>query len=151
MTAFRRIMHASDFSPASQPAFTQALDLAKLSGAELVLVHALPSVIPVPSENLYISPETWDKIRSGARSEAQRQLDELLETAAEVGVRATSLLLEGVAAEEIVGAAEAEGVDLLVLGTHGRTGFSKFFLGSVAARVVATARCPVLTVRARLP
>jgi nucleotide-binding universal stress UspA family protein len=150
MTAFRRIMHASDFSPASRPAFTQALHLAKVSGAELVLVHAAPSVIPVPSENLYISPETWDKIRAGARSEAQRELDELLKTAAEVGVRATSLLLEGAPAEEIVGAAEAEGVDLLVLGTHGRTGFSKFFLGSVAARVVATARCPVLTVRAGL-
>jgi nucleotide-binding universal stress UspA family protein len=54
----------------------------------------------------------------------------------------------GVPADEIVRAAEQAQTDLLVLGTHGRTGVARLVLGSVAARVVATAACPVLTVRA---
>ena len=57
------------------------------------------------------------------------------------------LLLEGVAHEQIVRAAKSKKADLTVIGTHGRTGFAKLFLGSVASRVVTAAPCPVLTVR----
>ena len=64
-------------------------------------------------------------------------------------VRARGLLLEGVAHDQIVRAARRKKADLLVLGTHGRTGVARFFLGSVAGRVVASAPCPVLTVRGK--
>jgi nucleotide-binding universal stress UspA family protein len=64
-------------------------------------------------------------------------------------VRATTLVLEGVAHEQIVRAARSKKADLIVIGTHGRTGLAKLFLGSVASRVVAAAHCPVLTVRGR--
>jgi nucleotide-binding universal stress UspA family protein len=69
--------------------------------------------------------------------------------ARKAGVRATGLLLEGVPHERVARAARAKKVDLLVIGTHGRTGLAKFFLGSVAARVIASVSCPVLTVRGR--
>ncbi len=59
------------------------------------------------------------------------------------------MLLEGVAHEQIVRAARARRADLIVVGTHGRSGLARFFLGSVAGRVVATATCPVLTVRGK--
>jgi nucleotide-binding universal stress UspA family protein len=59
------------------------------------------------------------------------------------------MLLEGVAHEQIARAAKRQRADLIVMGTHGRTGMARFFLGSVAARVAATAPCPVLTVRGR--
>jgi nucleotide-binding universal stress UspA family protein len=62
-------------------------------------------------------------------------------------VRARGLLLEGLAHEQIVRAAKAQRADLVVIGTHGRSGLAKFFIGSVAGRVVSAARCPVLTVR----
>jgi nucleotide-binding universal stress UspA family protein len=65
------------------------------------------------------------------------------------GVSAVGLMREGVPAEEIVRAARAQRVDMIVMGTQGRTGFARLVLGSVAGRVVATAPCPVLTVRAR--
>ena len=150
MKRFRRIMHASDFSPASRPAFRMAIELAKSSGARLLIVHARPLVIsPLMGEGVYVSPATWNEIEVGARRAAQKQIARLLQEAKRAGVHATGLVVEGVPADRIVRAARARRADLLVLGTHGRTGLSRLVLGSVAARVVATARCPVLTVHAR--
>ena len=75
-------------------------------------------------------------------------MDALVKEAVNAGVRATSRFIDGsIPAEEIVSAAEHAKTDILVLGTHGRTGVMKALLGSVASRVVATASCPVLTVR----
>ena len=64
-------------------------------------------------------------------------------------MRARPLVLEGVAHDQIARTARSKRADMVVIGTHGRTGLAKFFLGSVAARVVAQATCPVLTVRGR--
>ena len=69
--------------------------------------------------------------------------------ARKAGVRAGGLLLEGVPHERIVRAARARKAGLLVIGTHGRTGLARFFLGSVAARLISSASVPVLTVRGR--
>ena len=65
------------------------------------------------------------------------------------GVRATAILTERMPFDQIVRAAKGKRADLIVIGTHGRKGFSRFFLGSVAERVVQLAPCPVLTVRSR--
>ncbi len=63
--------------------------------------------------------------------------------------RARALQLEGIPADRIVRAAKSQGVDLVVIGTHGRAGFSRLVLGSVASCVISQARCAVLTVRGR--
>jgi nucleotide-binding universal stress UspA family protein len=151
MNRTRRIMLASDFSAASRPALRKALELARSTRARLLIVHALSPVIPpLMGEGVYVSPTTWNTIEAGARRAAQRQLARLLQAARKSGVRAQGLVIEGApSADRIVRAARARRVDLLVVGTHGRTGLSRLVLGSVAARVVATAPCPVLTVRAR--
>jgi nucleotide-binding universal stress UspA family protein len=65
------------------------------------------------------------------------------------GVRATGLLLDGAPHDQIPRAARRNRADLIVIGTHGRTGLSKVLLGSVAERVIRSATCPVLTVRGR--
>ena len=80
---------------------------------------------------------------------AQKQLARLVAKAKGARVRARGIVREGVVADQIVRAARAQRADLIVIGTHGRTGVARFFLGSVAARVAATAPCPVLTVRGR--
>jgi nucleotide-binding universal stress UspA family protein len=148
MADIQRITYASDFSPASLAAFTQALRLARITGAELTIVHVLPSPVVPFAEGGYVPQEVWDKLGAGLRAHADEQMDRLLKTAAEAGVRAAACLVEGgVPADEIVAATERTKADLLVLGTHGRTGVARLVLGSVAARVVATAPCPVLTVR----
>ena len=151
MNRIRRIMCASDFSAASRPAFRKALELARSTRARLLIVHALSPVIPpLMGEGVYVSPATWNQIEAGARRAAERQLAKLLQAARKSGVRANGLVVEGAPpADRIVRTARARRVDLLVLGTHGRTGLSRLILGSIAGRVVATAPCPVLTVRAR--
>jgi nucleotide-binding universal stress UspA family protein len=148
MADIKRITYASDFSPASLAAFPHALGLARLTGAELTILHVLPSALPPFIDGGYVPQEIWDQVDAGMRAQASREMDRLLAQAVDAGVRATASLVEtGVPADQIVRAAEDAKTDLLVLGTHGRTGVARFVLGSVATRVVATASCPVLTVR----
>ena len=77
------------------------------------------------------------------------QLDKLVAKAKAAGARAQGLLLEGTAADAIVRTARSKRADLIVMGTHGRSGLARLFMGSVAERVIGTAPCPVLTVRGR--
>ena len=152
MNGTRPVMYASDFSPASLVALPHAIDLAKATGAELIIIHVLPSPIPIVADVTYMDQETWDRIFAGARAEAHKHLDSLVARARETGVHTIGIVVDtgmvSAPAEAIVRAAKDKAAGTLVLGTHGRTGVAKFFLGSVAARVVATAPCPVLTVRA---
>jgi universal stress protein A len=97
----------------------------------------------------YIPPQTWDRIEAATRAAAKKQIGTLVAKARRAGVRAAGLIMAGSPHEVIVRAARSKRVDVLVVGTHGRTGLPRFFLGSVAARVLATAPCPVLTVRGR--
>jgi nucleotide-binding universal stress UspA family protein len=148
MKRIRRILHPTDFSSASRPAFERALGLARDSRAELLILHVLAPVIPVMGEG-YIPPQTYEAIDTAARKSAQKKLDALAARARKAGVRARPLLLEGTAHERIVSAAKAQRVDLIVMGTHGRSGLARLFIGSVASRVVSAAPCPVMTVRGR--
>jgi nucleotide-binding universal stress UspA family protein len=149
MSQFRRILHASDFSPASRPAFRRALDLARANRAGLTLVHVYSTFIPVMGEGYVGGGQVYDKMMADIRTDAQRRLGRLVAEARKKGVRAKGLALEGIPHDRIVRAARSTRADLIVLGTHGRTGLGRLFLGSVAARVVTLAPCPVLTVRAK--
>ena len=144
--AVRRILHPSDFSRASQAAFAKAVELARENRAELRLLHVRSVVVPVMGDG-YVSPHTYEQLERASRAAAKKQLDRLLARAKKHGIRTKGLLAQGIAHDEIVRAARGGGADMIVMGTHGRTGLSKFFLGSVAGRVVAQAACPVLTVR----
>ena len=151
MAASRRIVHSTDYSPASRPAFRKAIELAKALHKELVLVHVLsPVLVPIITGEMYVPPATYDDLQRTSRAVARRHLDRLTAVARRAGVRVSSRLVEGApVAEQIVRAARALRADLIVLGTHGRTGVARAVLGSVASRVVATASCPVLTVRSQ--
>jgi nucleotide-binding universal stress UspA family protein len=142
----RRVLFASDFSKASRKAFAQAVIAAKRTHAILSIVHVLTPFVPV-GPGQYVGPETWDEIDRQARKWAMRHLEALAERARGAGVRVRVLLVDGTPAREIPRVARRMGAELVVIGTHGRTGFAKLFLGSVASRVVATCTCPVLTVR----
>ena len=146
----RRVLHPTDFSKASAAAFTRALAEAKQQRSELLVAHVLAPIIPgAGAGEGYISPSAYEQMSESARTWAQKQMDRLLAKAKAARVRARGMLLEGVAHEQIVRTAKRQGAGLIVMGTHGRTGVARFFLGSVAARVAATAPCPVLTVRGR--
>lgn len=144
----RRILHPSDFSRASSVAFKKAVEMAKANRGELMLVHVVNPVIPVAGDG-YVSPKMYEEIAASNRAWAQKELNKLVAKAKASGVRAKAAVLEGSAHDQIVRFARAKRADLLVLGTHGRSGIAKLFLGSVAGRVVAAASCPVLTVRGK--
>ena len=143
----RRIVHASDFSRASAPAFAKAVEFAKKHRAELRLLHVVDPMMPMPDG--YVSPPTYERLRASAREYGHKRLARLVARAAKAGVRAIPLVREGTPWSEIVRASRAPGVELVVIGTHGRTGLSRLLRGSVASRVVGLARCPVLAGNAR--
>jgi len=148
MSRVRRILHPTDFSRASGAAFARAVSMAKADRAQLLLVHVLASPMPMAGEG-YISPEEYDDVDASARRYGQKRLSGLQAKARKAGARTATLLLEGVAHEQIIRVAKSKKADLIVMGTHGRTGIVKFIVGSIASRVVAAASCPVLTVRGR--
>ena len=146
MTRIRRILVATDFSKTSAKALTGAIDLAKAQRAKLTILHAYVPLVPLVPEQ-YIEAGTWDRIETESRRWAERQLAKLAERARKSGVRASSILVSGDPSRQIVRTARSLRADLIVVGTHGRQGLTRFFLGSVAERVIATAACPVMTIR----
>lgn len=148
MPHVRRILFASDLSKASRKAFTTAIAMARVNRATLTILHVIAPFWPIVPEQ-YINTQTWDKIDSQARRWSQHQLRRLTEQARHAGIRVVGLLLEGDPAQQIVRTARSKRADLLVIGTHGRSGLARLFVGSVASRLVATASCPVVTVRSK--
>ena len=142
----RNILVASDFSKASRRAFATAIKTARNSGATLTIVHVIAPFVPVGPDQ-YIGPDTWEQLDEQAHAWATRHLKTLAARAKAAGVRAKVLLADGHAAKEVTRAARRLHADLVVIGTHGRTGFAKLLLGSIANQIVATSRCPVMTVR----
>ena len=100
MSRIRRIVHPTDFSRASGAAFRKALDLAKTSKAELLVVHVLAPTVPMVGDG-YVSPEVYEDLVASARAYGKKNLDALVAKAKKAGVRAKSLLLEGVPHEQI--------------------------------------------------
>lgn len=141
MTAPRNILVATDFSEMSERAFTYARGITQPLDAKLHLLHVIPDPYSLP----------WLKNTSGVdvrhlmntwEAQAQQQLEELRPDKQTVIVTRV-----GHPFQEIVGYAKAHDIDLIVMGTHGRSGAAHMLIGSVAERVVRKAPCPVLTVR----
>jgi len=151
MKIYERLLVATDFSPASEPARREAERMARASGAALTILHAfqVPAFASVPEAPLgAYPPGTHEDFVRAVRATAERHLEAAVARARAGGVDARGVLREGFADEEVLAQAKAEGVDLIVMGTHGRRGLSRVFLGCVAAGVVSRACCPVMTVRA---
>jgi universal stress protein A len=146
MKSFQRILFATDFSRASERALEAAFELAKENGAELLVAHAyqLPAMLPT---DISVSPAIYDELDTSLREGVRKRLETIVEEAHEQGINARPLILSGSPYDAIADAAREDKADLLVLGTHGRTGAPRFLLGSVASRVISTAPCPVMTVR----
>ncbi|MDB4985957.1 MAG: Universal stress protein family [Myxococcaceae bacterium] len=139
----KHILVPVDFSKGSDRAVAQAEQLATALGARIELFHAyqLP-VFALPDSTVTVSPTYVADLTERAQRELEKHRDAL----AARGVTATVKLLEGNAADAIVERAEALHASMIVLGTHGRSGFRRFLLGSTVERVVRMATVPVLTV-----
>ena len=146
MTRITRILVPTDFSTTADAALDYAYVLAERFGAPIELLHVLddPFVADGMAAEAYISEAPV--LRSAMLREAQERLRHRAATREGVPHIDTEVLF-GNGARTIAEYAAERGVDLIVMGTHGRTGFAHLLLGSVAERLVRTAPCPVLTVR----
>ncbi len=144
-----RILHPTDFSGCAEQARAEAIRLARALGAEVVLLHAFVETV-LYGEGLTGMAEV-ERIYEAQRRWAAETLEARVADTRASGVPASARLRVGSPYEEIAQVAEEEGADLIVMGTHGRSGFRRLLLGSVADRVVRTAPCPVVTVRQPLP
>ncbi len=143
ITANKKILCPVDFSHGSARAVEKARELSCALSADVELLHAyqLP-VMALPDGAVTVSPTFVSDMLERAQSELNKHRDELTQA----GVNVTTKLLEGSPAEVIAERARELDTPMIVMGTHGRGGFRRFLLGSVAERVVRTAVSPVLTV-----
>jgi nucleotide-binding universal stress UspA family protein len=140
-----RILVPTDFSADGEAAFACALELSRTFGASVHLLHVVENPLAAGAW----SSEIYTAEIAGLQINLIRDATERLRGVVPAG--ATNVVVDvrsGQPAREIVAAARDLEVDVIVMGTHGRTGLSHAFMGSVAERVVRLAPCPVLTMRA---
>lgn len=140
-----KILFPTDFSEGALYAFPYAVDLAKTYSAKLYMVHILYDV--AMATGLHIPHTSMDTLYKELEANAKKTLEsfayELRQGVADIEFA----VLRGVPYEEALNYAGANGIDLIVIGTHGRKGLDRLLFGSTAERIVRNAACPVLTVR----
>ena len=143
MPGIQTILHPTDFSDNSRPAFQMACDLAGVNHATLVVLHVMmPSVSPLMES---LPPDPLQP------AESQGSLAQLpWPQPSDSQIRVEHRLAEGDPGDEILRLSEALRCDLIVMGTHGRTGLGRLLTGSVAEEVLRKAVCPVLVVKTPL-
>lgn len=150
MTRFQTVLVATDGTTDSEGAIEAALDLAHDTGATLLVLTVVPEGTTEESEEAdddgpgrgSTSREEDEEI-----TEAQERTDSVIDHASEWGVEARSIIWEGDAGETIIAAAEAEGADVIVVGTSGRGGVGRILMGSTSDHVIRNSTVPVLVVR----
>ncbi|MFN4233018.1 MULTISPECIES: universal stress protein [Thermus] len=143
---YKTILMPTDGSPCSFQALEQGLSLAKALGARVHFLYVLEN----PAQAIWIAPESVPyglELLEDLKKAGEEAIAKALNLAQEKGVEATGEVKEGVPIPTIVEA--AKGFDLLVMGTHGRTGLDKLLLGSVTEGVLHRVGIPVLVVRCR--
>ena len=147
MTSIKRILMATDFSTYSKEALDYAVHLARNLGADLYLLHVFePPFYSPAGVSISIRPEVDQWIRD-LRAEESKRLSMLTDEVRQQGTKVNPMFKEGTPLIEILKTAGEIPADLVVLGSHGRTGLSHFLMGSVAERVMRKAPCPVFMVR----
>ncbi len=143
MLPIRTVLHPTDFSDSSAYAFRLACSLARDYDARLVMLHVAEQPVVVPIDGVAVLPLPLDR--------EQLLKDLRCWQGPQPHIRIEHRVAEGDPATEIVQAAVETGCDVIVMGTHGRTGLGRLLLGSVAEQVLRRAPCPVVTVKTPHP
>jgi nucleotide-binding universal stress UspA family protein len=143
VTEFRRILCPVDFSEFSASVLAYAAAFARLFGSDITVLHVFATAVPPASSATY---PAWLLQVPEARKSIADELHVLLAPLSSAGVRLRTQIAEGNTSSEIIRHAAEPDVDLVVMGTHGRSGFDRITLGSVAEKVLRKAPCPVLTI-----
>lgn len=153
MITFTNILCPTDLSDASLPPLTYAAALARWYDARLTVLHVVPPPVPIGGTGVFstpvdvVPPPPQELLEEALQRVATRAGAGTSETAPHIAHR----VIEGEPAVAIVDEAVSSSTDLIVLGTHGRGGFERFMIGSIAEKVLRKAPCPVLTVPPHMP
>jgi nucleotide-binding universal stress UspA family protein len=146
--SIQHILVPTDFSPYAEYAVDYATQLAKTLQARLTLLHVVYEILWAAGEGaMALPPNYFEELEASA----QASLDKVLQRVQAAGVQGDAVVVHGIPFENILHTARTQGVDLIIMGTHGRTGLKHVLIGSVAERVVRLAPCPVLVTRGTIP
>jgi len=146
----KRILVAVDGSDNATRAAREAIMLAEKFNAELLACHVIQTPFySLTQDGLTVPANVLENYIAASREDAKKMVDEVVKMAEAAHVTATTEILENALSivEAIVGLAANRSIDLIVMGTRGRTGFKKLLMGSVSSGVTNHAHCPVLVVR----
>ncbi|OPY66278.1 MAG: Stress response protein NhaX [Syntrophorhabdus sp. PtaU1.Bin050] len=143
-----RILVPTDFSEYSDKALGKALDVAKESGAEVLLLHVIHQDFQTCVVDYCFTTDEIDRIRNGMISSATENIQKELEKfPLSKEVKISTDVKNGIPYEEILKEQGEKDIDLIVIASHGRSGLKKYLMGSVATRVIKGAQCEVLLVK----
>jgi universal stress protein A len=147
MFPIKKILCPTDFSAPSFLAIDAAIELAKIAGAEIIMIHAVPPLPAVTHPTAATVFDTGAYLRE-MLTHGRESMQHLIKEKMPDKMPVRSMVLSGNPADEIIRAADNEEVNLIVIATHGFTGWRRFVFGSVTERVVRLSTCPVLTIPA---
>jgi universal stress protein A len=144
----KRILVPTDFSEHSDTALAKALEAAEESGGEITMLHVIHQDFQTCVVDYCFTADEIDRIKSGMVDAANESLQkELARFSQPITTKVSTAVRQGVPYEEILKFQEEKSADLIVIGSHGRSGIAAYIMGSVASRVAAGAKCPVLVVK----
>lgn len=145
MKDFKTILFATDFSESSDFACQYALTLATKFGSRLLVVHVINE--PVDLRGFYVPHISFDKLEEEIEEGARKMMEKFCRIQLKDFANFETFILPGIPYDEIINKATGEEADLIIMGTHGRTGLDHVLFGSTAEKVVRKSPIPVMTIR----
>ena len=145
MKEFKTVLFATDFSESSDHAFEYAFSMAKCFKSRLLILHIINELVDL--RGFYVPHISIDKLEEEMEESARQMMSKFIETHIKGYDRVESIVVPGIPYDEILKKADEESVDLIVMGTHGRTGLDHVLFGSTAEKVVRKSSVPVMTIR----
>lgn len=145
MINIKKVLFPTDFSENSNYAFDYALDLAQKLGARLYILHVIHELID--TTGFYIPNISLDELQKDLEKGAEKMMEKFCKDRMGDFKEYECINIIGLPHIEILSVAKEKGIDMIVMGTHGRTGIDRVLFGSTAEKVLKKAPCPVLTVR----
>jgi nucleotide-binding universal stress UspA family protein len=144
MKEFKTVLFATDFSECSQKAFEYAQAICAVSGARLEIIHTIGE--PVDLRGFYVPHVSFDVLSKEIEESAKKMMDEFCADNLKDSDNYGTLVVTGVPHEEIINQAQKVGADVIVMGTHGRSGLDHVLFGSTTEKVIRKSTIPVLSV-----
>jgi len=141
---FKKVLCAVDFSEFTNQIVAYALEVAKRFDSELHLIHVIPNLNYFTPYESFLTPENLVAIERNIEGEVEKDFDKIIK---KLDMPVKKAIKTGVTFVEIIDYIKTEGIDLVVIGTHGRSGIEHILIGSVAEKVVRKSPCPVHTIR----